>query len=138
MSDLPEGFVDPQDIAEVTAVLDGVLAGSGPAGLFDLLARLPGVRMDPGAAKGFLRAAVPPSAWIGAENQLVLADAGPGGASLTLQHVVGGVTLAREALAPARTAEVVARLVSTAVRDHGNAQDASAALTAHRDLFGGP
>jgi hypothetical protein len=112
-----------------------VLSTSGPTGLFELLARLPGVRLDPGSPKGFLRAAVPPSAWIGTENQLVVADR-TSGPALVHQHVVGGIVLAREDLAPTRAPATVARLLTTAVVDVAGVQDASAVLSAHRDAFG--
>jgi hypothetical protein len=133
MAELPDGFVDPHDTAEVTAVLDGVLRSTGPAGLLDLLARIPGVRVEAGVPKGFLRAAVPASTWLGPENQLVLNDARPH--ALVLQHVVGGITLSRETLPPTGSAALVARLLSTTVAEYGGVEDASAALTAHRDLL---
>jgi hypothetical protein len=134
MTELPDGFVDPQDTAQVTAILDAVLRSAGPAGLLDLLARIPGVRVDAGVPKGFLRAAVPASTWLGQENQLVLNEAKP--PALVLQHVVGGVTLSRETLPPTGTAALVARLLSKTLAENGGLEDASAALTAHRDLFG--
>jgi hypothetical protein len=134
MADLPDGFVDPHDTAQVTAVLDAVLRSAGPVGLLDLLARIPGVRVEAGVPKGFLRAAVPASSWLGQENQLVLNDATP--PALVLQHVVGGITLSRETLPPNGTAALIARLLSTTIAENGGLEDASAALTAHRDLFG--
>jgi hypothetical protein len=137
MADLPEGFVDPQDTEQVTAVLDAVLRSAGPAGLLDLLARMPGVRVEAGVTKGFLRAAVPASTWLGPENQLVLNDAtGSTQPTLVLQHVVGGITLSRETLPPNGTATLVARLLAETLAENGGVEDASAALTAHRDLFG--
>lgn len=137
MDGLPPGYVDPHDVNRVAAVLDAVLDGSGVGGLLDLLARIPGVRVDPGSAKGFLRAAVPPSTWLGTEHQLVLRG-GParGEQVLVHQHVVGGITLSRDTLPPSRVPGVVARLLSITVRDAGSDEEASAALTAVRELFG--
>jgi hypothetical protein len=136
MTDLPEGYVDPRDPARVTAVLQAVVEQTGLAGLLDLLARIPGTRVDPGSRKGFLRAAVPPSTWVGLEHRLVLVS-GPVGDQLEDHHVVGGVTLARDTLTSDRAPGVVARHIAyaVAVGGPGADQEASAALTAYRDLY---
>jgi hypothetical protein len=137
MTDLPAGYVDPRDTTRVTAVLEAVVARVGLAGVIDLLANIPGTRVDPGSPKGFLRAAVAPSTWVGPEHRLVLVSA-PTGDRLEDHHVVGGVTLARDALTGDRAPGVVARLIASAVAASGTTQDASAALTAYRDLYGPP
>ena len=55
MTDLPAGYVDPRDTTRVTAVLEAVVAQAGLPGVLDLLASIPGTRVDPGSPKGFLR-----------------------------------------------------------------------------------
>jgi hypothetical protein len=135
MTDLPPGYVDPRDTTRVTAVLEAVVAQVGLPGVLDLLASIPGTRVDPGSPKGFLRAAVAPSTWVGLEHRLVLVSA-PVGDQLEDHHVVGGVTLARDTLTRDHVAGVVARLIASAVAAAGTDQDASAALTAYRDLYG--
>lgn len=139
MTDLPEGYVDPRDTARVTAVLESVVSQAGVGGPLDLLARIPGTRVDPGSPKGFLRAAVAPSTWVGPEHRLVLVSA-PVGDQLEDHHVVGGVTLARDVLTGDRAPGVVARHVASAVAAAGVGADreASAALTAYRDLYEPP
>jgi hypothetical protein len=135
MADLPDGYVDPQDLPRVTAIVAAVQASTGAAGVFQLLARLPGVRFEPGTEKRFLHAAVPPAAWLGAENKLVL-----DGPTVVQHHVVGGVTLQRAVLRPsdlpAAVARLIAYVVANEVVDPGARADASAALTAHQELFG--
>jgi hypothetical protein len=137
MTDLPAGYVDPRDTVLVTAVLEAVVAQAGLAGVLDLLASIPGTRVDPGSPKGFLRPAVAPSTWVGSEHRLVLVS-DPVGDRLEDHHVVGGVTLARDALTRDRAPGVVARLIASSVGDAGTDQDASAALTAYRDLYAPP
>jgi hypothetical protein len=135
MTDLPAGYVDPRDTALVSTVLEAVVAQVGLAGVLDLLASIPGTRVDPGSPKGFLRPAVAPSTWVGPEHRLVLVS-DPVGDRIEDHHVVGGVTLAHDTLTRDRVPGVVARLIASAVAAAGTDQDASAALTAYRDLYG--
>lgn len=135
MAQLPPGYVDPQDLASVSSVLRSVLDGAGPDGLMDLLARIPGVRLVPASPKRFLHAATPASVWVGPEHQLVLVD-DLGGRQLVHQHVVGGVTLARDRVGSAAAPDLVARWLVATVSAAGTHLEAAAALTAHRDLYG--
>jgi hypothetical protein len=128
---LPEGYVDPLDPVAVGAVLDATVRTSGLEAVTDLLRRLPGVRTTPGVSKGFLRPAVPAAVWLGAEY-CWSSTAPP-----TLLHVVGGVVLQRTEMHPVEVAEALARVVADLVRRTGEVGDASAALTAARDLAGG-
>jgi hypothetical protein len=137
MTALPDGYVDPRDTARVTEVVAAVVAQVGLPGVLDLLAQIPGTRVEPGSPRGFLRAAVAPSTWVGPEHRLVLVKA-PIGDVLEDHHVVGGVTLARDPLTRERAPGVVARLIASAVAASGTDQDASAALSAYRDLYAPP
>ena len=58
------------------------------------------------------------------------------GERLEDHHVVGGVTLAHDVLTRDKVPGVVARLIATAVAASGGADDAAAALTAYRELYG--
>ncbi|MCW2818275.1 MAG: hypothetical protein JWR42_1062 [Marmoricola sp.] len=129
-------YVDPRDPAAVACVLDAVVGATGLPGLLDLLGRLPGVGVEPGAAKGLFRAAVPASTWLGPENRLVLVES-PAGAHLEHHHVVGGITLARDVLGPDRAGSVLARLVGPAAASAGPAgvAEATAVLSAHAELY---
>jgi hypothetical protein len=130
-SALPEGYVDPTDPAAVGAVLSATVAGAGLDAVTDLLARLPGTRTTPAVPKGFLRPAVPAAVWLGAEHCWSETD------PPTLLHVVGGVVLHRAEVAPGDVADALGRVIADLVRRTGAAADASAALTAARDVAGG-
>ena len=123
----PDGLVDPYDAAEVAPVLDAALRAMGPGGLTDLLARLPGVTIEPARAKRFLSPALPGRVWLGPENCLTMTD------PIVHQHVVGGVVLARDPLRAGTLPGVLARLIADHVREHGQADDAAVALSAVRD-----
>jgi hypothetical protein len=129
-ADLPEGYVDPRDLPRVTAIVAAVVGATGVAGVLQLLARIPGIRIEEGTPRRFLRAEVPPAAWLGPENQLVV-----DGDGLVHRQVVGGITLHRARLTRADLPAVVARLIAATVADAGSVADASAALTAMEELF---
>jgi len=128
---LPEGYVDPTDPVAVAAVLQATVDASGTDAVTDLLARLPGIRQTPAVPKGFLRAAVPAAIWLGAENCWSCTE------PPTLLHVVGGVVLHREVVEPGEVAGALSRVIADLVRRTGALGDASAALTAARDLAAG-
>ena len=126
----PDGLVDPDDRAEVMPVLAGALRALGPEGVVDLLARLPGVRREPGRPARLFSRAVPAVVWVGPENRLVLAD------SLVHEHVVGGVVLHREPLRPGDLPGVLAVLIADHARREAAQDDAAVALSAVRDVVG--
>ncbi|NYD40242.1 hypothetical protein [Nocardioides panaciterrulae] len=123
----PEGYVDPTDEQQVTAVLASVLRALGVPGLGDLIGRIPGSRVEAARPGGLFRAAVPASVWLDAEHQLVLTD------PAVLAHVVGGVVLARDPLPPGRLPGALAPLLVTTVLDQGSQPEAAVVLTAARE-----
>jgi hypothetical protein len=127
---LPEGYVDPTDAAAVAAVVAATVATGGLDAVTDLLARLPGTKVTPGVAKGFLRAAVPAAVWLGSETCWSSTE------PPTLLHVVGGVVLHREAIEPGEAGPALGHVVADLVRRTGAVGDASAVLTAARDVAG--
>jgi hypothetical protein len=128
---LPEGYVDPTDPAAVGAVLQATVAFGGLDAVTDLLARLPGTRLTPAVPKGFLRPAVPAAVWLGTES--CWSSTSPP----TLLQVVGGVVLHRQVVETGEVAGALSRLVTDLVRRTGAVGDASAALTAARDVADG-
>jgi hypothetical protein len=130
-SDLPEGYVDPTDPEAVAAVVRSTVQVSGLAAVTDLVARLPGVRLAAAVPKGFLRPAVPAAIWLGTEYCWSATD------PPTLLHVVGGVVLHRDPVEPVEAQDVLGRLVPDLVRRTGARDDASAVLTAARDVADG-
>jgi hypothetical protein len=131
MTALPEGYVDPTDASAVAAVVRVVVETEGLAAVTDLLGRLPGVRATAAVPKGFLRAGVPAAIWVGSENCWSATE------PPTLLHVVNGVVLHRAPVEPGEAPDLVARLVTDLVRRTAAVDDASAVLTAARDLAAG-
>jgi hypothetical protein len=129
---LPEGYVDPTDPTAVGAVLDATVRSAGLDAVTDLLVRLPGTRTTPAVRKGFLRPAVPAAVWLGPESCWSCTT------PPTLLHVVGGVVLHRSEIHPGDVADALGRVVADLVRRTGGVADASAALTAARDVAAGP
>ncbi len=125
---LPDGYVDPTDPVAVGAVLDATARTAGLEAVSDLLQRLPGTRTTPGTPKAFLRPAVPAAVWLGPESCWSCTT------PPTLLHVVGGVVLHRSQIEPGEVAEALGRVVTDLVRRTGQVADASAALTAARDV----
>jgi hypothetical protein len=121
--------VDPYDVRQVAAVVEGTWRLMGPDGVLDLLARLPGVRLDPGTPKRAFRAAVEGGTWLGPEHLLTWTD------PVVHRHVVGGVVLQRAVLAPAEVPTVVAGLLIALTRSQGSGEDAAAVLTVARDVL---
>jgi hypothetical protein len=125
---VPAAPVDPSDVTAVSEVLAGTLRLMGPAGLTDLLARLPGVRVVPGTPGRMFRSAVEGGVWVGAEHFVTL-ETEP----VVDQHVVGGVTLARSAVPPGQLPQVIARLVVDLAHDQASRVETEVVLTAARE-----
>lgn len=123
---LPDGYVDPDDLATVAGVIDRVVRTMGPEGLGDLLARMPGTRVEPAVPGRRFRPATPASVQVGQEHLIVLSE------PVTYAQVVGGIVLHRDQLTPAEVGPVVARLVATLAREQGSVTEVAAALTAVR------
>jgi hypothetical protein len=126
---VPAGFVDPQDRAEVAAVLRATLDRLGMPGLVDLLTRVPGVRIDPGQAPGVIRRARPARV-VGGEQVVVL------GRPVVCEHVVGGIVLSRAPVRPADLPDLLAGVVYDAVAGSGDVGPASIVITSVRDALG--
>ena len=124
--DLPAGFVDPRDPQQVAAVIASTRAGLGLDGVAELLARVPGLLVEPGREGGFMRRPVPPRVLAGSEIVVL-------GEPSSREHVVGGIVLQRSTLRPVELPGVLAQLCVTAVQASGAVGDASVALTAARD-----
>jgi hypothetical protein len=128
---LPDGYVDPTDASAVGAVLDATARTAGLDAVTDLLLRLPGIRSTPAVPRGFLRPAVPAAVWLGPDSCWSCTT------PPTLLHVVGGVVLHRAEIQPGDVADALGRVVADLVRRTGGVADASAALTAARDVAAG-
>jgi hypothetical protein len=128
---VPEGYVDPTDPDAVAAVVRATVQTGGLVAVTELVARLPGVRVTAAVTKGFLRASVPAAYWVGPEYCWSCTD------PPTLLHTVNGVVLHREVVEPGEAPALLGRLVPEIVRRSGDVLDASAVLTAARDLAGG-
>ena len=122
------GFVDARDPSAVAAVLQGALAALGLSGVLQQLEDVPGLTVQPPQPGRLFRAAVPGSVTYGDQTARCEATG-----QVQLEHVVGGVVLSRDTVAPVRVAEVLASLVCRAVADFGTADDVSVRLTALRD-----
>jgi hypothetical protein len=125
---LPDGYVDPTDAPAVGAVLDAVVRTAGVDAVTDLLQRLPGTRTTAAVPRGFLRPAVPTAVWLGPESCWSCTS------PPTLLHVVGGVVLHRAEIQPGDVAGALGGVVAELVRRTGEVADASATLTAARDV----
>lgn len=122
--------VDPHDVAAVAAVLDGTWRATGPGGLGDLLARLPGARLVPGTPGRLFRPALPGGVQVGAEHFWTLTTE-----PVVDQHVVGGVVLSRTPVPAPRLGELLAVQVVELVREHRSAPEAALVLSAARDVL---
>ena len=126
---LPAGFVDPLDVEAVTAVLRVAASRLGTGGLVDLLAQIPGVRIERGRPGGVLRRAVPARLQSG-EQVIVLSE------PAVTEHIVGGIVLSHQPVSPVDLPALLARVVGEAVSFSGQGADASVALTSARDALG--
>jgi hypothetical protein len=130
VTSLPEGYVDPADTDAVSAVVSATAETAGLGAVADLLGRLPGVSATAEIRKGMFRAGVPAAIWLGPEY--CWSSTRPP----TLLHVVNGVVLHREVVEPGEVGALLGHLVADLVRRTGAVADASAVLTAARDLAG--
>lgn len=121
------GFVDATDAGVVEQVLRQALPVVGVDGLLAQLAGVPGLQVERGRRGRLLRAAVAPQASYG-DRTLRFDPAGP-----VVVHVVGGIVLATEPVAPAALPGQLAALVVRAVGGTTAPDDASVVLTALRD-----
>jgi hypothetical protein len=138
MTDLPQGGapgdpgglgvpdVDPLDVDQVAAVIGQTLATFGAIGVVDLLARMPGTTRVPDRPGGLFRKREPEAVIVG-EHRILMAD------PLVDEHVVGGITLARDALSFVDVGPVLARHLTRLVTETGTMLEATAVLTAARD-----
>lgn len=131
MTELPPDYVDPTDPGAVAEVVAATVAAGGLSAVTDLLARLPGTRVTPEVPRGFWRAAVPAAVWLGTESCWSSTE------PPTLLHVVNGVVLHREQVDPGEAPDLLGRVVVDLVRRTGAVADASAVLTAARDIAAG-
>ena len=122
-------FVDPTDPAAVEAVLAKALTAIGPEALLTQLSGVPDLEVRPARSGGLLRPPVPGTVGYG-DRRLVL-----GSKSAVLEHQVGGVVLARDAVPRTSVAGTLAALVCRAVSESGAADDVSVLLTALRDAI---
>ena len=126
MSDL----LDPTDPTAVEAVLTRALQALGRPGTLDQLALLTGLSVQPARAGGLFRRAEPAVVAAGDRALRWPAD-GPA----VLDHVVGAVVLASDAIAPRALPGVLAALVVRAVAAAGTTEQACVALTSLRDAL---
>jgi len=131
MTELPPEYVDPTDLAAVVEVVRATVATGGLGSVTDLLTRLPGVRTTAAVPRGFLRPAVPAAVWLGTESCWSCTE------PPTLLHVVNGVVLHREVVEPGEAPQLLGRVIADLVRRTGAIADASAVLTAARDVAHG-
>ena len=127
MSDL----LDPTDPAAIEAVLTRALLTLGRPGTLDQLALVPGLLVRPARAGGLFRRAEPAVVAAG-DRALRWPVDGPA----VLDHVVGAVVLASDAIAPRALPGVLAALVVRAVAAAGTTDEACVALTSLRDALG--
>ncbi|MCW2601218.1 MAG: hypothetical protein JWM02_3047 [Frankiales bacterium] len=121
-------FVDPTDSAAVEQVLRAALAGIGPAGLLSELSSVLPVRL--GREGGLFRQGQPTVIQVGEEALSIPARGRP-----ALQHVVGGVVLSSDEVAPSALPGVLAALVMRSLAETGAHDAASVLLTSLRDAL---
>lgn len=131
MSQLPPEYVDPTDAEAVADVIRATVHAGGLDAVTDLLRRLPGTRATAEVRRGLLRQAVPAAVWLGAE-QCWSCTRPP-----TLLHVVGGVVLHHRDVDPGDAPGLLGPVVAELTRRTGATADASAVLTAARDVAAG-
>ncbi len=126
MSDL----LDPTDPVAVEAVLARALQALGRPGTLDQLALLQGLTVRPARPGGLFRRAEPAVVAAG-DRALQWPTDGPA----VLDHVVGAVVLASDAVAPRDLPGILAALVVRAVTAAGTTDEACVALTSLRDAL---
>ena len=120
-------FVDATDPADVEAVLAKALASLGEAGVLEQLAAVPDLYVEQPRRGGFFRRPMPALVAYG-DRRLVVANQGA-----VLEHLVGGVVLARDPITRVALPGTLASLVCRAVAGSGARDDVSVLLTALRD-----
>lgn len=125
---LPAGFIDPLDPAQVTPVLRSARSQLGIDGLVELLARVPGLTVEPERAGGPLRRSVPASVTGGQDVVRLTTPA-------TREHVVGGIVLSRTPIPPAQLPALLALVCRDGVLSTGEIMEASLVLTSARDAM---
>lgn len=120
-------FVDPAEPAAVEAVLRDALTALGLDALLTQLSPVPDLYVQPARAGGFFRAAEPAMVAYG-DRRLLLDPQGT-----TLEHLVGGVVLARDGISRTALPGALAALVCRSVAGSGAADEVSVLLTALRD-----
>ncbi len=125
------GFVDPLDPPAVEQVLATSVRGLGLERTLANLASVPGLGQRAARGGGLFRAAEPALVWCG-DRVLRFDQHGQG----VLDHVVGGIILASDPVAPPAVPGVLASLVVRAVQATGGADDVAVLLTALRDALG--
>ncbi len=125
------GFVDPLDPPAVEQVLATSVRGLGLERTLAHLASVPGLGQRAARGGGLFRAAGPALVWCG-DRVLRFDQHGHG----VLDHVVGGIILASDPVAPPAVPGVLASLVVRAVQATGGADDVAVLLTALRDALG--
>ncbi|MGI8578338.1 MAG: hypothetical protein ACR2KG_10580 [Nocardioidaceae bacterium] len=129
MSDeLPAGYVDPLDPAQVAPVLRSAHRQLGLTGLLELLARVPGMTVEPERPGGALRRPLAASVTGGQDVVRLTTPA-------TREHVVGGIVLSRTDVPPAQLPALLALACRDAVLAEGEVMEASIALTSARDAM---
>ena len=120
-------FVDPTDPAAIEAVLAKALPALGVDALLVQLAGVPDLYVQPPRPGGFFKPPTPAIVAYG-DRRLMLDPA-----TSTLEHLVGGVVLARDPVTRAALPGALAALVCRSVVGSGAADDVSVLLTALRD-----
>ena len=124
------GFVDPTDPVEVEEVLASAVPGFGLQGVLDQLAAVPGLPIRPGRPGGLLRRPEPATIDVD-DRRLSITDEG----RATLQHIVGGVVLATDRVAPRDLPGMLAAMLTRAVAQLTSADQLSVILTSMRDAL---
>lgn len=122
-------FVDPSDPRAVEQVLAPALRLLGVTPVLDALA--PHVPVQPGRPAGRFRREEP--AVVGRDQDRLEVRADGGG---RLLHVVGGVVLSTDGVAPVALPGLLAALVARSVQGSGTRDAASVTLTSLRDAVG--
>lgn len=120
-------FIDPADPAAVEAVLRDALGALGTDAVLTQLTSVPDLYVQPARGGSFFRAAEPAMVAYG-DRRLLL-----GAQAVTLEHLVGGVVLARDPVTRVALPGALAALVTRSVAGSGAADEVSVLLTALRD-----
>lgn len=120
------GFVDPRNSSEIEQVIRDAFTVLGPVAVLSQLAAVLPVRV--GRPGGLFRQELPTTIQVGDEALAIPSKGRP-----TLQHIVGGVVLSRDEVAPRELPGVLAAFVVRALDEAGGHDDASVLLTSLRD-----